>query len=38
VAPHLSFLDMSGHGGAVMRAGAGALEVEFVGIPPPLDS
>jgi len=36
VAPHLSFLDMSGHGGAVMRAGAGAdpLEVEFVGIPP----
>ena len=35
VAPHLSFADMAGHGFAVVRADAGALDVEFVGMPAP---
>ena len=37
LAPHLTFVDMGGHGYAVVRAGAEAMEVEFVCIPPPLE-
>ena len=37
VAPHLSFADMGGHGYAVVRASADALETEFVCIPRPLE-
>jgi len=37
VAPHLAFVDMAGHGYAVVRADAKALEVEFVCIPRPLE-
>ncbi len=37
VAPHLSFLDMSGHGYAVLRLTADAAECEFVCIPRPLE-
>jgi len=35
VAPHLSFLDLGGHGYATVRASAGELETEFVCIPRP---
>ncbi|MBS0580788.1 MAG: alkaline phosphatase D family protein [Proteobacteria bacterium] len=35
-APHLEFVDMGGHGYAVVTAGAGALETEFVCIPRPI--
>jgi alkaline phosphatase D len=37
LAPHLSFLDMGGHGYAVVRLSADALECEFVCIPRPLE-
>ncbi|MEO8114137.1 MAG: alkaline phosphatase D family protein, partial [Phenylobacterium sp.] len=37
MAPHLSFVDMGGHGYAVVRAGADRFETEFVCIPRPLE-
>ena len=37
VAPHLSFVDLGGHGYAVVRASAEDLQVEFVCIPRPLE-
>jgi alkaline phosphatase D len=37
VSPHLSFVDMAGHGYAVVRADATAIETEFVCIPRPLE-
>jgi len=37
VAPHLSFADLGGHGYSVVRATPGALETEFVCIPPPAE-
>jgi len=37
LAPHLSFVDMGGHGYAVVRATSSALETEFVCIPRPLE-
>jgi alkaline phosphatase D len=37
LAPHVSFVDMGGHGYAVVRAAADSLETEFVGIPRPLE-
>jgi alkaline phosphatase D len=36
LAPHLSFMDVGGHGYSVVRAAADQLEVEFVCIPRPL--
>ena len=36
LAPHLSFLDWSGHGYTVVRATPDTLEAEFVCIPPPV--
>lgn len=35
-APHLEFIDMSGHGYAVVTAGSDAVETEFVCIPRPI--
>ncbi|HEY3951265.1 alkaline phosphatase D family protein [Phenylobacterium sp.] len=37
LSPHLSFVDMGGHGYAVVRASTGAFETEFVCIPRPLE-
>jgi alkaline phosphatase D len=37
LAPHLSFLDMGGHGYAVVRASGDTFECEFVCIPRPLE-
>jgi len=37
LSPHLSFVDMAGHGYAVVRASADAFETEFVAIPRPLE-
>jgi alkaline phosphatase D len=37
LAPHLSFMDTSGHGYSVVRAGSDDLEVEFVCIPRPVE-
>jgi alkaline phosphatase D len=37
LSPHLSFVDMGGHGYAVVRASATAFETEFVAIPRPLE-
>lgn len=37
VAPHLAFMDAGGHGYAVVRATAGALDVEFVAVPRPVE-
>jgi alkaline phosphatase D len=37
VAPHLSFMDVGGHGYSVVRASNDELEVEFVCIPRPLE-
>jgi len=37
LAPHLAFLDMGGHGYAVVRIGSDAMECEFVCIPRPLE-
>lgn len=37
VSPHLSFVDMGGHGYAVVRADGAAIETEFVCIPRPLE-
>jgi alkaline phosphatase D len=37
VAPHLKFLDMGGHGYAVVKVSADAIESEFVCIPRPLE-
>jgi alkaline phosphatase D len=37
LAPHVSFVDMGGHGYGVVRAAADSLETEFVGIPRPLE-
>ncbi|HMG55791.1 MAG TPA: alkaline phosphatase D family protein, partial [Kofleriaceae bacterium] len=37
LAPHLSFLDMGGHGYAVVRLDGHAMETEFVCIPRPLE-
>jgi alkaline phosphatase D len=36
-APHVSFVDMGGHGYSVVRASADAFEVEFVCIPRPVE-
>jgi alkaline phosphatase D len=36
LSPHLSFIDMGGHGYAVVKASADALETEFVCIPRPV--
>ena len=37
VAPHLSFVDLGGHGYASVRATAAALDVEFVCVPRPIE-
>jgi alkaline phosphatase D len=37
LSPHLSFVDMGGHGYAVVRVAADSLETEFVCIPRPLE-
>ncbi|HEX6534801.1 MAG TPA: alkaline phosphatase D family protein [Gemmatimonadaceae bacterium] len=37
VAPHLAFADLGGHGYAVVSATRDALDVEFVGIPRPVE-
>jgi alkaline phosphatase D len=37
LSPHLSFLDMGGHGYATVRAGSDSFETEFVCIPRPLE-
>jgi alkaline phosphatase D len=37
LAPHLAFLDMGGHGYAILRAAADAVACEFVCIPRPLE-
>jgi alkaline phosphatase D len=37
LAPHLSFVDLGGHGYSLVRAGIDALEVEFVCIVRPLE-
>jgi alkaline phosphatase D len=37
VAPHLSFVDLGGHGYATVRASASELETEFVCIPRPIE-
>ena len=37
LAPHLSFVDMGGHGCATLRVAADAVECEFVCIPRPLE-
>ena len=37
LAPHLSFMDMGGHGYATVRATADQIEVEFVCLPRPLE-
>ena len=37
LSPHLSFVDMGGHGYAVVRASGQAFEAEFVAIPRPLE-
>jgi len=37
LSPHLSFVDMGGHGYAVVRAASEAIETEFVCIPRPLE-
>jgi len=37
LAPHLSFIDLGGHGYSVVRAGSAELEVEFVCIVRPLE-
>ncbi|MBS0335079.1 MAG: alkaline phosphatase D family protein, partial [Proteobacteria bacterium] len=37
LSPHLAFVDMGGHGYAVVRASAGAFETEFVCIPRPIE-
>jgi len=37
LSPHVSFVDMGGHGYSVVRATSGALETEFVCIPRPLE-
>ena len=37
LAPHLSFLDMGGHGDATLRVAGDAIECEFVCIPRPLE-
>ena len=37
LAPHLSFVDMAGHGYATVRVDAGAMSTEFVCIPRPIE-
>ena len=37
LSPHLSFVDMGGHGYAIVRAASGHLETEFVCIPRPIE-
>jgi alkaline phosphatase D len=37
LSPHLEFVDMAGHGYAVVRADGAAFETEFVAIPRPLE-
>ncbi len=37
-APHLSFMDVGGHGYATVRASSTEIEVEFICIPRPLES
>ena len=37
LAPHLSFVDMGGHGYAIVRATGDAMETEFVSIPRPIE-
>jgi alkaline phosphatase D len=36
-APHVSFVDMNGHGYSIVRAGADTIEIEFVCIPRPYE-
>jgi alkaline phosphatase D len=38
LSPHVSFVDMGGHGYSVVRATSEAIETEFVCIPRPLES
>jgi alkaline phosphatase D len=38
VAPHLSFVDLGGHGYATVRASAARLDVEFVCVPRPIEN
>jgi alkaline phosphatase D len=38
VAPHLSFIDVGGHGYSIVRADAAELQVEFVCVPRPIES
>ena len=37
LSPHVSFVDMGGHGYAVVRVTSNSLETEFVCIPRPLE-
>jgi alkaline phosphatase D len=37
LSPHLSFVDMGGHGYAVVRASSDQIETEFVCIPRPIE-
>ncbi len=37
LSPHVSFVDMGGHGYSVVRASTSAIETEFVCIPRPLE-
>jgi alkaline phosphatase D len=37
LSPHVSFVDMGGHGYALVRASSAAIETEFVAIPRPLE-
>jgi alkaline phosphatase D len=37
LSPHVSFVDMGGHGYTVVRATSNAFEAEFVGIPRPIE-
>ncbi len=37
LSPHLSFVDMGGHGYAIVRVASDELETEFVCIPRPLE-
>jgi alkaline phosphatase D len=38
LSPHLSFVDMGGHGYSVVHASSDFMEVEFVGIPRPIEN
>ena len=38
LSPHVSFVDMGGHGYSVVRAGANSIDTEFVAIPRPIQA